>query len=82
MKWVDENHYCPRCGAPLCERGPTRKWRPYLECRQCCLAFELALEQHLEPCGHNPRAKFLRHTITLQAGRTSWQAKPTKRLRP
>jgi transposase-like protein len=61
---------CPRCGAALRECGPNRRWRPYFECRECCRAFEMVNEQHMEPCGHNPRAKFLRHSMILQPGRT------------
>ena len=46
------------------------------ECRQCCLSFELVTERRRAPCGHNPKAWFLRHTTTLQPGRTlAWRKK-------
>jgi len=32
--------------------------------------FEPVIERRFQPCGHNPRAKFMRHTVTLQPGRT------------
>ena len=34
---------CPRCRAPLRERGPNRKWR---RCFECCRTFELVIERH------------------------------------
>jgi hypothetical protein len=61
---------CPRCGAPLCERPTGPRWLRFFECRQCCLVFEIVVERHLEPCGHNPKRKFMRHTFALQLGRT------------
>ncbi len=64
---------CPRCGSPLIERNRARKWLPFFECQGCFLTFELVTERHFEPCGHNPQAKFLRHTLSLQAGRTPAQ---------
>jgi hypothetical protein len=67
---------CPRCGSALRERGPTRKWQRYFECRQCCLTFELVTARHRAPCGHNPKAWFIRNTKTLQPGRTpAWRSK-------
>jgi hypothetical protein len=61
---------CPRCGAPRREREPDRKWLRFFECRQCWLAFEVSVERHFESCDHNPNAKFLRSTSTLEPGRT------------
>ena len=31
---------------------------------------QLILERHLAPCGHNPKAWFLKRTMSLQRGRT------------
>jgi hypothetical protein len=68
--WAFSPSSCPRCDGPLRERGQNRKWRRFFECGQCWATFEPAIETRFQPCGHNPRAKFLRHTITLQPGRT------------
>jgi len=66
---------CPRCGAPLRERGPNRKWRQFFECRECCLTFELVTECRYERCSpQSAFSKFMRHTVTLQAGRTRQKA--------
>jgi hypothetical protein len=69
LAWTRAMH-CPRCEAPLLEQGPNRKWLRFFECEQCWLAFQPVAERHFEPCGHNPNAKFLRFTTTLQPGRT------------
>lgn len=61
---------CPRCDAPLRECGTNRKWLWFFECAQCCLTFELVTERHRAACGHNPKAWFIRRTVTLQPGRT------------
>jgi hypothetical protein len=61
---------CPRCSATLRERGPNRRWMRFFECHECYLTFELVTERHREPCGHDPSARFLRHTTSLQPGRT------------
>jgi hypothetical protein len=61
---------CPRCRNRLLERESTRKWKAFFECVGCCLAFELVIERHRAPCGHNPKAWFIRHTTKLQPGRT------------
>jgi hypothetical protein len=69
IEWIRATA-CPRCDGPLQEKGPSRKWRRFFECRQCWATFEPVIERRFQPCGHNPRAKFLRHTITLQPGRS------------
>jgi hypothetical protein len=61
---------CPRCGAPLYEKEPDRRWLRFFECSQCWLAFEVVVERHMAPCGNDPGRKFLRHTFTLLRGRT------------
>jgi hypothetical protein len=70
VAWAFSPANCPRCDGPLSEREPNRKWRRFFECGQCWATFEPVIERRFQPCGHNPRAKFLRHTITLQPGRT------------
>jgi hypothetical protein len=61
---------CPRCDAPLREKPTGSRWLRFFECKGCCLAFEIVVERHFEPCGHNPKKKFMRHTFTLRLGRT------------
>jgi len=61
---------CPRCGFPLCKKGPTRRWQIYFECEDCCVAFELIMEQHMRPSDSVPQGRFLKHTWTLCQGRT------------
>jgi len=68
--WAFSPANCPRCDGPLRERGPNRKWLRYFECVQCWATFELVEEAHFEHCGHSKGRRFLRHTITLQSGRT------------
>jgi hypothetical protein len=68
---------CPRCGAPLREEGPSWKWLRFFECVQCFCAFELVAEKHYEPCSPQSQfTKFLRHTFTLQPGRTPRSSRP------
>ena len=68
---------CPRCGAVLRERGPNRKWKPFFECRECCRTFELVTERRfLRTAPQSAYTKFMRHTTTLQPGRTpTWRQK-------
>ena len=61
---------CPRCGAPLQERAPNLQWLRWLECDECWLAYELVSEAHWEHPGHPKGRRFMRHTVTLQPGRT------------
>jgi transposase-like protein len=66
---------CPRCGAPLQEHEPTRKWQRYFKCDECWLSFELVVERRWATCATDPQARFIRNTVTLQPGRTphaSW----------
>jgi hypothetical protein len=71
VAWAFTPVSCPRCDGPLQEKGPSRKWRRFFECGQCWATFEPVVERRFQPCGpHSAFVKFLRHTITLQPGRT------------
>lgn len=61
---------CSRCGDPLRERLTGPRWLRFFECKACCLAFEIVVERHFEPCGHDVKRKFMRTTFTLRLGRT------------
>lgn len=71
---------CPRCGAPLQARGPTKKRQRHYECEECWLAFELVPQNRFETTATIPPGKFMRHALYLQQGRTphnhDWRAKP------
>jgi hypothetical protein len=69
---------CPRCGEPLADEGPNRRWLRYFECTQCWLAFEMVAEALVEHQGHPRGRSFLQHAATLQPGRTP---RPTGWLR-
>ncbi len=70
VSWAFSPTGCPRCDGPLREKGPTRKWHRFFECRQCWATFEPVRERHRAPRGHHPGAWFIRTTTTLQRGRT------------
>jgi hypothetical protein len=62
---------CPRCSGRLRERHASRKWCRYFECGECWATFEAVIERRWEPCAlQSSFRKFLRHTITLQPGRS------------
>ena len=74
VEWI-RTAACLRCDGPLCERHSGRRWRMYFECGECWATFEPVIDRRFEPSG--PRSsfvKFLRHTITLQPGRTRRKA--------
>jgi transposase-like protein len=70
---------CPRCGASLLEQESNGNWLIFFECKECWRAFELVVEGHFEHRGHPKGRRFLRHTTTLQPGRTplpaTWREK-------
>jgi hypothetical protein len=78
VAWAFSPTCCPRCDGPLREKGSNGRWRRFFECGQCWATFEPVIERRFQSCGHNPQAKFMRHTITLQPGRSRWAIRRSK----
>jgi hypothetical protein len=78
IEWI-RARACPRCSGPLREKYANRKWLRYFECGECWTTFEPVIEKRWEPCApQSSFRKFLRHTITLQPGRSRWNARRSK----
>jgi rubredoxin len=67
---MSQDWSCPRCGLPLREKT-LRGWRTFFECGGCWATFEPVIEKRWQPTApQSAFTKFLRHTITLQPGRS------------